>query len=103
MIEKLHFGLIRFAYVVKEGDTVILKDNEDFITSINRDKEIELVQKISLNAEMKSLFKCNDNSQEEHSPFPHLRLVWSSAEPSGCHEVHRGRCFNVDYTPRVSI
>lgn len=103
MIEKLHFGLIRFAYVVKEGDTVILKDNEDFITSINRDKEIELVQKISLNAEMKSLFKCNDNCQEEQCPFPLLRLVWSSAEPSGCHEVHRGRCFNVDYTPRVSI
>lgn len=103
MIEKLHFGLIRFAYVVKERDTVILEDNEDFITSINRDKEIELVQKISLNAEMKSLFKCNDNCQEEQCPFPLLLLVWSSAEPSGCHEVHRGRCFNVDYTPRVSI
>lgn len=77
MIEKLHFGLIRFAYAVKAGDTVILEDNEDFLSlrSIGRDKEIELVQKISLNVEMKSLFKRNDNCQEEQYPFSLLLLV----------------------------
>ena len=77
------------------------------LQSIGRDKEIELVKKISLNVEMKSLFKHNDNCQGEQCPFPFCSLcrtlqdLVGRSEPSGCHQVYRGRCFNVDYTPHV--
>lgn len=74
------------------------------LQSIGRDKEIELVKKISLNVEMKSLFKRDDNCQGEQCPFPFCSLCRTLQDlvgKSGCHQVCRGRCFNVDYTPRV--